>query len=200
MSRPRDPFAHALDDLRRRLADGRFPAGRPIVIADEARALQLSTTPVREALCWLGGEGLIERGGAGGFVAPRLDAAQVAQRYALRRLLLQQTEGRAVEPPPAGLIVEAAPADRLRATWRWRVRAQGDAALADVFDRLQGHLARFRAAEARLFADLDAEAEALLAIPASGDGDALDAYHARRVAAAPMIAVSAESDASEGRP
>lgn len=199
MSRPRDPFAHALDDLRGRLAEGRFPAGRPIVIADEARTLQLSTTPVREALCWLGGEGLIERGGAGGFVAPRLDASLVAQRYALRRLYLMQTQGHAVEPPPSGLIVEAAPADRLRATWRWRVRAIGDAALADAYDRLQGHLARFRAAEARLFADLDAEAETLLADAGGGSSEAITGYHARRVSAAPMIAVSAESDSPEAR-
>lgn len=199
MFRPRDPFGHALDDLRRRLADGRFKAGRPIVIADEARGLRLSTTPVREALCWLGGEGLVERGGAGGFVSPRLDAPRIAQRYGLRHLYLLQTDGRPVEPPPAGLIIDAQPAERLRATWRWRVHALGDAAVAEAFDRLQGQLARFRAAEARLFADLDVEAEALLA-DGGGAAGAIAAYHARRVTAAPMIALSAESDGPEGEP
>ncbi len=199
MSRPRDPFAHARDDLRRRLADGHFPAGHPIVIADEARTLSLSTTPVREALCWLGGEGLIERGAAGGFLAPRLDPALIAQRYDLRRLYLLQTARRSVEPPPEGLITDESPADRLRATWRWRIRAIGDAALAEAFDRLQGHLARFRSAEARLFTDLDAEAERLLADASGGSGEAMALYHARRVSAAPMIAVSAESDGSSAR-
>ncbi|MFA4937648.1 GntR family transcriptional regulator [Brevundimonas sp.] len=191
MTRARDPFQHALDSLRSRLTAGRYRAGRPIVIADEARRLSLSTTPVREALCWLGGEGLVERGGAGGFFAPRLEAALVARRYELRRLYLLCAHDRPVDPPE-GLIDADTAVVRLQAVWAWRLGALGDAALFDAFLRLQGQLARFRAAEARLFPDLEGEAETLLNASAETESSLLARYHARRVAAAPLLVLSAE--------
>lgn len=196
MIRTRDPFQQALEALRLGLTLGRFVAGRPIVIADEARGLGLSTTPVREALCWLGGEGLVERGGAGGFFAPRLEPALIARQYAMRRLCLLQTEGPPIAPPPEGLIAGGTAADRLLATWRWRVRALGDASLHAVFEAVQGRLVRFAAAEARLFPDVEAEAEALLALPAGASAAAIETYHERRILAAPMLALSAESDSA----
>lgn len=120
--RGRARVQQALEALRLGLTLGRFVAGRPIVIADEARGLGLSTTPVREALCWLGGEGLVERGGAGGFFAPRLEPALIARQYAMRRLCLLQTEGPPIAPPPEGLIAGGTAADRLPA---WRLQRAG---------------------------------------------------------------------------
>ena len=61
MIRKHDPFTLALDSLRARAEEGAFTPGAPVVIIDEARRLNLSTTPVREALGWLCGFGLIER-------------------------------------------------------------------------------------------------------------------------------------------
>ena len=89
MARNRDPFAAALRTLRERVVTGVFSPGLSIIILDEAKALGLSTTPVREALAWLGGEGLIERAPAGGYSGLRLDAAGLAGRYRLRRHCLR---------------------------------------------------------------------------------------------------------------
>lgn len=67
MARHRAPFTTALRTLTERVILGAFSPGKPIIILDEAHSLSLSTTPVREALAWLGGEGLIDRAPAGGY-------------------------------------------------------------------------------------------------------------------------------------
>lgn len=65
--RERDPFGTALSGLRRALESGLAP-GQHLPIGDIASALNLSTSPVREALSRLCGEGLIEdRRGQGYF-------------------------------------------------------------------------------------------------------------------------------------
>lgn len=196
VTRTRDPFGQALEAIRRACADGRYAPGRPVVISDEALALRLSTTPVREALCWLGGEGLVERGGAGGFFAPRLEAGVLAQRYGFRRLCLLQTTMRMEGPPPPGLLPGTA-ADRLVPFWRWRLRSLGDVALLQAFDQVQGHLARFSAAERRLFNDVEAEAAALMEATPEQAPALVVAYHERRMALAPVLVLNAEADAAD---
>lgn len=57
--RQRDPFGQALASLRLALQDGLAP-GQHLSAADIAVSLKLSTSPVREALSRLCGEGLIE--------------------------------------------------------------------------------------------------------------------------------------------
>src|SRR5690606_3767999 len=84
MARRRDPFMMALESLRARAEQGVYAPGCPVVITDEARRLNLSTTPVREALVWLSGFGLIERSPTGGFLTPRLERAIVRDRFAFR--------------------------------------------------------------------------------------------------------------------
>lgn len=65
--RQRDPFGTALASLRAALDEGLAP-GQHLSIADIAAGLGLSTSPVREALSRLCGEGLIEdRRGLGYF-------------------------------------------------------------------------------------------------------------------------------------
>ncbi|WP_420469942.1 GntR family transcriptional regulator [Brevundimonas sp. FT23042] len=68
--RARDPFGTALASLRTALENGLAP-GQHLPINDVATALKLSTSPVREALSRLCGEGLIEdRRGQGYFTRP----------------------------------------------------------------------------------------------------------------------------------
>lgn len=57
--RQRDPFGTALASLRTAIEDGLAP-GQHLSVADIAASLNLSTSPVREALSRLCGEGLIE--------------------------------------------------------------------------------------------------------------------------------------------
>ena len=63
---------------------GVYAPGGSVVIIEEARRLGLSTTPVREALAWLCGEGLMERAPRAGYLAPRLDAALLRDRFWVR--------------------------------------------------------------------------------------------------------------------
>ena len=65
--RQRDPFGTALASLRTAIENGLAP-GQHLSVADIAASLNLSTSPVREALSRLCGEGLIEdRRGLGYF-------------------------------------------------------------------------------------------------------------------------------------
>jgi len=65
--RQRDPFGQALASLRAALEDGLAP-GQHLSVVDIAASLGLSTSPVREALSRLCGEGLVEdRRGLGYF-------------------------------------------------------------------------------------------------------------------------------------
>lgn len=194
MSRTRDPFSKALSSIRGGLEAGVYRAGGPITIADEARRLGLSTTPIREALCWLCGEGLIERSPSGGFLAPSLDPAVIQSRFRLRRLLLSSR--REDEPPsaPAGLLNQPDAARRLRSLWRWQVRSLGEAALAQAFERVNEQLARVRAAEGRLFPDLEEEAARILGAPAAQQLELTITYHQRRIEASPLLAMEAERD------
>lgn len=86
----RDTFGLALRELRDRVRDGRAAPGSPLMVSDLAAELNLSPTPVREAVAWLAGEALIEsqRGGEGGYRVRRLSRSAVEDLYALQDLLL----------------------------------------------------------------------------------------------------------------
>lgn len=199
MNRQRDPFQKALVSLRVGASEGRIAPGAPIIIADEARALGLSTTPVREALCWLGGEGLVERGAAGGFFAPRLEATALAQRYRFRQLCLSETIRRTGGDLPSAYVQQTA-VGRLNELWFWKVRSSGDVALLAAFKTVQAHLVRFASVEAELFVDLEVEAEAAIESFSAGDLSGIDAYHRRRTEAAPLLVLGAETDARPPSP
>lgn len=200
MTRKRDPFIQALDSIRRRSEQGVYAPGAPVVILEEARRLRLSTTPVREALAWLCGEGLIERGPAGGFLAPRMDAAVVRDRFAFRLQCLMTSLDMAAalhdrgEPVPS-----AAPADRrLAETLDRLVRSAGNPVLAEAFERVGRQLLPLNRAEGRLFHDRDAEAGAILHLYDAGSAPALRlalvAYHRRRAEAAPLLVLDLAAD------
>lgn len=193
MTRSREPFILALERLRDRLRRGDYAPGQPIVVLEEARRLGLSTTPVREALAWLAGEGLVQCGPVNGYLAPGLDAALVRDRYAFRLECLVSALGRLASPAD----LEAAaprwedPVPALRERFHRLVQAGGNAALADAFGRVGMQLSLIEEAEARLFADHLPEAQMLLAKFRNGSSadlrQALDLYHARRIAAAPLL-------------
>lgn len=206
MTRKRDPFIQALDSIRQRSEAGAYAPGAPVVIIEEARRLRLSTTPVREALAWLCGEGLIERAPAGGFLAPRMDAALVRDRFAFRLQCLATSLEMAAALPDRGepLPSAAAPDHRLAGQLDRMVRGAGNSVLAEAFGRVGRQLLPLVEAERRLFLDREAEATAILHLYDVGSVPALrlalTAYHQRRMDAAPLLVLdlAAERGADPG--
>ncbi len=199
MTRRRDPFATALESLRSRAEQGLYMPGSPVVILDEARRLNISTTPVREALVWLCGYGLIERSPTGGFLAPRLDAATVKDRFAFRlQCVLNSLSGAGrTQGREQGLNGSDHPGRDLAAHLLRAVKSTGSAALVDAYQRVCRQLAQLSSAERRLFRDLDSEEDVLAALfedPASDLVPALVAYHQRRIEAAPLLILEAEAE------
>ena len=200
MTRRRDPFFMALESLRSRTEQGAYVPGSPVVISEEARRLNLSNTPVREALIWLCGYGLLERSPMGGFLAPRLDPAVVRDRYAFRLqcVLISLTDAGRTQGREQGLNGsghgDLGVADHmLRA-----VRSTGNASLVDAYLRVCRQLVQLASAERRLFKDYDEEATGLVTLFGSLTGDglsaALTAYHRRRIEAAPLLVLEAEAE------
>lgn len=82
MSRDRDPFERALEAIRLKLRVGEGLQGRALAINLLAKEFGVSQTPVREALAWLAGEGLIARTRAG-YVGRSHDVTSLAELYRL---------------------------------------------------------------------------------------------------------------------
>lgn len=195
LTRKRDPFHQALGSLRLRVEQGVYGAGRPVVIVEEAQRLRLSTTPVREALAWLAGAGLVERAPLGGYVTLQLDPAALRDRLAFRlqclRLSLESTGclPAALAPDEDGArAMLHRDLDRL-------VQSSGSDALLDAFRRVSSRLAQIRGAEEQVFADLDDEAAGISTLLAQADIQALEAalsrYHHRRMEAAALLVLEA---------
>ncbi len=196
MARNRDPFMSALRRLRARAVGAAFTPGRPIVILDEAQAIGLSTTPVREALSWLGGEGLVERGAAGGYVGLRAEPSLVAARYRMRlRCLLAAVD----ETPPVVASLLTTHAGNLLDDI---VAASSDPILTVVYRRMQDQLAPLIALEPEILGQDDAGlgeiADALS--DAAKLKDALLRHHRLRIDAAPLLAAALERRCAEPGP
>jgi DNA-binding GntR family transcriptional regulator len=193
MPRTRDPFEAALEALRRSLTSGEFPPGRAIVIADAARNLRLSTTPVREALARLAGEGLLDPAPGGGYVALRLDAADIGERYALNEIYvaaaLRLTATATTAPAAPGPV----PAEAAAVFDRLVLRA-ANRTLGIAYARLGRQLALIRRVEPAVFDDLAQEAAVLAALETGARwtdlSEAVAAYHQRRQAAVGALMVS----------
>lgn len=195
MAKNRDPFFLALSRIRERAQSGHYVPGCPVVILEEARRLGLSTTPVREALSWLCGEGLIERGSAGGFLAARMDAGAIRDRYEFRLICLMAALDLTTGLPTSGRSPERAgdPVLELAAFFDGLVQRAGNAVLLEAHGRVGGQLLQLRATEARVFSDARAEADALLTLAAAEANGALREslrrYHSRRADTAAILAV-----------
>lgn len=188
MTRIHDPFTQALEAMRRSAREGDYRPGRPIVIIDEARRLRLSHTPVREALAWLCGEGLVERAPAGGFLAPPLTASGLRDRYAFRLGCLHialDSAGSWGQRERGG--------DSLSHWFEGLIESTGNSALVAAFARLEAQLRIVRRAEQRLFTDSLEEAHALRSLSSEADlRAALTAYHHRRMTDASRIVLEVE--------
>lgn len=191
MVRDRDPFSTALDDLRRRLTSGVYSGGAPVVILDEARRLKLSTTPVREALAWLSGAGLVEHVPAGGYRASRVEAGIIRDRYRFRRDCLSLSLGRFV-----GQSRPMTPFSCPEDIFDWIIGRGGDRALGEAYHRVAFHLERLRAAERQVVGDPLSAFEAMTQSLGDDRIDVLDDlildYHQARISAS--IAIAFEAD------
>jgi hypothetical protein len=191
MVRNRDPFANALAAIGHRLTMGVYSEGDPIVILDEAKRLGLSTTPVREALAWLCGAGLVDRAPVGGYRAPRLDAAFLKDGYAFRNDCLS-IGLREMDRTP----LPSHPTDGVDAVFDWIVDRADNAALSDAFRRTGLLLQRVREAEDRLLGPADSALTGIVEAIAARRFDILSAhirdYYAIRLASAPALAFEAK--------
>lgn len=77
----------ALEELRQRILSGAFPGGTRLFEVALAEDLQVSRTPVREAMSRLTEEGLLERARNGGFLVRSFDFADVLDAIELRGVL-----------------------------------------------------------------------------------------------------------------
>ncbi len=102
--------AHQLvrDTLRRAILTGKVRSGTRMVQADLAEQLQVSTTPVREALRDLATEGLITIDAHRGAVVRELSHDEVFEIYAIRKLLEPEAIRLAVERMTDDELEEAA--------------------------------------------------------------------------------------------
>ncbi len=162
-----EPFQVALASLRERIHEGAYRPGARIAATDLADELRLSTTPVREALSRLAGEGLLEdRRGQGYFVRlpNALDIADL-YRLSLAHLLIAQEPHRplrralsaaAPENPPDQNAIRRV--DRLMLLW---VAESGSRALISAFRLVQVQLGIVRRLEPELIADIEEEADQL---------------------------------------
>ena len=200
MARNRDPFTQALSSLRDRIQSGVLPGGTQVIVQDEARRLRLSTTPLREALARLSGEGLVERAASGGYVVLRLDGSAARERYTMRgeyiRIALDLNRAALGQVrPPAPAFDSSSPGAAVGKLFATIVCCAGNQVLWTAFDRVAGQLELLSRLESRLFDDLRSEAFALHAAyaddPTPDLMEAVSRFHARRIAAAPALSALA---------
>lgn len=176
---------------------GVYPPGASVVIIEEARRLGLSTTPVREALAWLCGEGLMERAPRAGYLAPRLDAALLRDRLWVRfRCLATSLDLTFALANPSLVEAQATGDAAAHRLFDRLVRATGNHALIDAFHRIDAQLRMLGEAERRLFEDVEDEAREMIRIEAAGSRtqllSAIDAYHRRRIDSAALLVLEVE--------
>lgn len=194
--RTRDPFGEVLEALRRRIREGQLAPGAPLIVMDLAADLDVSATPVREALAHLAGEGLV--GGRHGQVrgyfvwtASPSDLSDLLRLHQAQVLIaVAQAPAHATfmrDPSPA--LDGADPVALAEAYFAARVSAGGGPVLMrahlQVADRL--HLLRRR--ESRVLPDVAAElADLVGAEPGPEAAARLRAYHRRRLGAVVRLA------------
>lgn len=108
--------------LKRRLLVGEFAFGHRLGEERLAAMLDVSRTPVREALARLHAEGLVQRHPEGGFEPAFPDMDRIAELYEVRKSLELTAVRRTIGPDTAGTAADAMPHDRtalleLRRDW-----------------------------------------------------------------------------------
>lgn len=198
----RDPFGLAVTALRDRVRGAGLAPGEPLVVTDLARELGLSATPVREALAYLAGRGLIDgrRRRFRGYATWSLAAADVADLYRLHGALVAV----ALEtspPDPAAIAAATGPSgepagDVVGDAGRYfAVLAGGpERVLGRTLAIVSDQLHAYRLAERRVFQDLPAELEALKELAGPLLVQAVCQYHRRRIVAAGELYLAVASD------
>ncbi len=197
--RNRDPFGAVLAELRRQIRNGTFSDGAPLPVADLALGLGVSQTPVREALAYLAGEGLIDgrQGHVRGYQVWRAEPGALADLLRLHQAVvtLALSEGR---PSPAGPDQEGLGgadavqlADFAEAVFgRW-IALAGDEPLRRTFRLITDRLRPMRLREGIVLEDIAGE---LRGLAAGGVGAevmaAVRAYHRRRLAVVARLAAA----------
>lgn len=77
----------AAEDIRRRIWSGQLAPGAKVSIDDLAKGLELSATPVREALKTLEGEGLVSIAARSGVYVRRISVEEATEVYAIKEVL-----------------------------------------------------------------------------------------------------------------
>lgn len=199
-----EPFQVALAAIRDRLQSGALPPGARATAVDLADDLGLSTTPVREALSRLAGEGVLEDRRGQGYFVRRLGAVDVADLYrrSLAHLLIAlepRRSGRMPRPAVEGAAdSEAPPLDpvaNVEDRFRQWVGATGSRLLIGAFRVVQIQLGPVRRVEAQVLHDLEAEARGLLQTDVSR-GERLAAlrqFHSIRIRESDRLAAHLEA-------
>ena len=190
MGRDRDPFDRSVAYLRERLAVWRPLQGAVISINGLAQTLDVSHTPVREALAMLAGEGLIART-ASGYAGATHAPATLATYYDLAGLLMARAiAGLPAQAwPPIEESEELGVADILAHL----IVCSGHVALAEAYRRVAAQLSPFKAAADGILNDATSARARLMAAWQAGDRRALAAatrayYGHRRRAATRILA------------
>ncbi|WP_411719775.1 GntR family transcriptional regulator [Mycetocola sp.] len=156
---------HVYDELMVALVDGRLEADEPLNIDALARSMEISQTPIREALARLESTGLVVRAALKGYrVAPLFSVDEVRELMEARALLEPENAFRACTANSESLISELAqsiddlrnsPKDPSTGTIKpyWeaderfhRLIAEGaeNRFLLSAYTALGGHVQRFR--------------------------------------------------------
>lgn len=205
--RNRDPFGAVLETLRQQIRRGDLPPGEPLIVMDLAQDLGVSATPVREALAYLAGEGLIDgrRGRVRGYATWRPSAADLTELYRLHQaqvvFALSEAIRRGVRwvgpVNVAGLAAEGEdPAETFAAAsasvFGRMVQMGGGPVAVRAHQALADRLHLFRRQEPTAIADARAELSALAELGHGPDlTRALRAYHRRRLGQVERLAAMA---------
>lgn len=204
MVNPQIPFLRAVEALRTRLRSGRLVQGERLMAAELCRDLALSSTPVREALARLAGEGLIEDRRGEGYFAWRMDAVDLVELYDLQAAYLRMAvEAPGLDlgpPPPAEPPGDDDALGMAEALMLAVIRRGRSIALRAAHLRLADLLAPARRIEPAVLPDVAGEWIALAWALAAGDVEALrawiDGYLDRRRKAAPALVAALRSAAA----
>ena len=174
---------------------GRLPPGQRVVQELIAAEMDVSRTPVREALLRLEAEGILESSGRGGFAVRSIPVDEARSLYELRaavegyaaKMVAERGDSEAIESIRKAVSGTAAGASSVesgyelnREVHRSIVVASGNSMFVEAVDSIWGRsqaflmYAKLHAADLR-FLDAEPTHEAVLAAIESGDGVAAQA-------------------------
>ena len=147
-------------EILKAIVEQRTKPGERLVLDEIATQLQVSPTPVRDALCRLAAEGLVQPTGRRGYCVTQMSVEELAELYDLRLMcesyavekgmdnLTPETLDRMEELAKecARLATSGSPSDRLLIAYQDRefhrliIGLAGNQKLSELFDRLRLHI------------------------------------------------------------